>query len=231
MVGLAALFAPAAVIYAVARGGVTIKHADVSLPFIIGGLLLHAIIHELSHALVGSYYGVKIREFGIALLYYFLPVAYTDRTDAYRLRDFNSRAAIAMAGPMFDLYGAGISAAASCLTSGTAAVNFRLLMWMQVITFISNLNPLMPGDGYHVLEAWFGALNFRRRAFSLLFRRLSWPLSSSTTSGTSLPWLSEAKGVVYDAWRRPETMKTASPNVRQGCQLVGHFRRRPHEHS
>jgi putative peptide zinc metalloprotease protein len=116
---------------------------------------------------------VKIREFGIALLYYFLPVAYTDRTDAYRLRDFNSRAAIAMAGPMFDLYGAGISAAASCLTSGTAAVNFRLLMWMQVITFISNLNPLMPGDGYHVLEAWFGALNFRRRAFSLLFRRLS----------------------------------------------------------
>ena len=108
IVGLAALLAMAAVVFAIARGGVMFKHAQISLPFIIGGLLIHTIFHELSHALVGSYYGVKTREIGVALLYYFLPVAYTDRTDAYRLRSFHSRAAIALAGPMLDLYGMGI---------------------------------------------------------------------------------------------------------------------------
>jgi putative peptide zinc metalloprotease protein len=171
--GLGALLALAVVGLAVPRAGVTFGQAQVSLPFIVGGLLLHAVFHELSHALVGSYYGVKVREIGVALLYYFLPVAYTDRTDAYRLRDFDSRAAIALAGPMLDLYATAISAAASRLAGGAAAANFRLLMWLQLGALLSNLNPLMPGDGYHVLEAWLGALNFRRRAFSLLFRRLT----------------------------------------------------------
>ena len=170
---LSALLAIAAVVCAVVFVKVTIDPARVMLPLIIGGLVLHTVAHELSHALVGSYYEVKIREFGVALLYYFIPVAYTDRTDAYRLPEFRSRAAIALAGPMFDLYGAGASAVASCLTGGAAAVNFRLLMFFQIAACVSNLNPLLPGDGYHALEAWFGALNFRRRAFSLLFRRLT----------------------------------------------------------
>jgi putative peptide zinc metalloprotease protein len=89
------------------------------------------------------------------------------------LRNFHSRAAIALAGPMLDLYGAGISAVISCLMGGVTAVNFRSLMWLQLFALFSNLNPLLPGDGYHILEAWCGALNFRRRAFSLLFRRLT----------------------------------------------------------
>ena len=39
-------------------------------------------------------------------------------------------------------------------------------------SILSNLNPLLPTDGYHALEAGLGALNFRRRAFDYTTHRL-----------------------------------------------------------
>lgn len=137
-------------------------------------LLLHTAGHEMAHALVSSYYGVKVRELGVALLYYFMPVAYTDRTDAYRLRHFRSRAYIALAGPAFDLLVTASSAVIANVASGQIAMTFRALMWLQLAGFVTTLNPLLPGDGCHALEAWCGALNFRGRAFTLFWRRLTW---------------------------------------------------------
>jgi putative peptide zinc metalloprotease protein len=136
-------------------------------------LALHTIGHELAHALVSSYYGIKVREMGVALLYYFIPVAYTDRTDAYRLRHFRQRAYIALSGLVFDLLATGLSALIAGATSGWLGTSFQMLMWGQLAGLISNLNPLLPGDACHALEAWFGALNFRRRAFTLFWRRLA----------------------------------------------------------
>lgn len=141
--------------------------------FILGILLLQTMGHEMSHALVSSYYGVKVREIGVALLYYFIPVAYTDRTDAYRLRDFRARANIALAGPVFDFCATALSAVIASTTSGPVSATFQTLMWVQLAGFISNLNPLMPGDACHILEAWRGMLNFRGRAFTLFWRRLT----------------------------------------------------------
>lgn len=154
--------------------------ATVPLWLFATALGIHTVLHELAHALAASYFGVKVREFGIGLLYYFIPVAYTDRTDSYRLTNVTSRAAIALAGPAFDLAAAGVSAVAAALTADSwssdvqlLSAHLRLLMWLQLTIFLANLNPLLPTDGYQAIEAWWGGLNFQRRAFSLLFRRLT----------------------------------------------------------
>lgn len=173
-IGLSFALAIVAITYA-AIAPQTAGHINVQTAlFSLGLLLLHTAGHEMAHALVSSYYGIKVREFGVALLYYFIPVAYTDRTDAYRLREFRARAYIAFAGPAFDLFATAASAVIASTTSGRIANVFQTLMWVQLAGFLSNLNPLLPGDAYHIAEAWCGALNFRGRAFTLFWRRLTW---------------------------------------------------------
>jgi len=172
----------AAVAIAYTASAVDNRACPASIPFgfFAIALVLHMAAHEAAHALVTFYYGVKVRELGIELLYYFLPVGYTDRTDSYRLADFRSRAAIALAGPIFDLIAAGATAVAAALTAGAFSNEARLLssqlqtlMVMQVMIAFADLNPLLPSDGYRALEAWFGHLNFQQRAFTLLFRRVT----------------------------------------------------------
>ena len=174
LVGLSLFFAIVAAGFAINKMGTTIDYGSISMPLVLALLIVHTSSHELSHALASSYYNIRVREFGIGLLYYFIPAAYTDRTDAYRLRHFSERAWIAMAGPIFDLSAAGLSAVIAYSSGGSTRATFHLLMLIQLWICFSNLNPLLPTDGYHVLEAKFGALNFRRRAFTLLFRLITW---------------------------------------------------------
>ena len=47
------------------------------------------------------------------------------------------------------------------------AATAHLVLAVQVVLVLSNLNPLLPTDGYHAFEAGVGSLNFRRRAFAL----------------------------------------------------------------
>lgn len=163
----------AAIYYGARRGMVIPNFKLVAWPALIGCVVLHTVLHEFCHALVSSYYGVKSREFGLGLLYYFIPVAYTDRTDAYRLQNYKPRAFIALAGPAWDVSAAGMSAIAALLTSGWLNSTFHVLALYQLISVISNLNPLLPGDGYHALEAAFKELNFRRRALTFFLRSLT----------------------------------------------------------
>ncbi len=164
-------------ILAVALVGATALKSGTALefswPLLVGLLLLHMTGHESSHALVSSYYGVKVREIGVGLLYYFIPAAYVDRTDAYRLRQSRFLAHIALAGPVFDLSAAALSAAAASLAVGPTGATFHILMRLEVMICLTNLNPLLPGDGYRACEAWFGVMNLRRRAFSLLLHRVT----------------------------------------------------------
>lgn len=173
--------------YAIVKLGAHFLGGGVVWPLIIALFLLHLTLHELSHTLVSSYYGVKIREIGVALLYYFFPVAYADRTDSYRLREPKQRIYISLAGPAFDLSASALSGLLSLYTGGWLGNSLHALMLLEFAMFISNLNPLMPSDGYHALEALFGELNFRHRAFRLLFslmtlRKLPAQLSPLTWS-------------------------------------------------
>lgn len=166
---LAALIA----FYVLVQLGSSLPMNQVVWPFVVAYFLLHVTVHELSHTLVSSYYGVRVREIGVALLYYILPVAYTDRTDAYRLRDPRQRIHIALAGPALDISAAAITAVLAYSTHGWLGASCHVVLFLEIITFISNLNPIMPSDGYHALEAAFGELNFRQRAFTLLWRRIT----------------------------------------------------------
>ncbi|MCX5588618.1 PqqD family peptide modification chaperone [Streptomyces erythrochromogenes] len=131
-------------------------------------LILQIAVHELAHALVCQSLRVPVREAGITLMLYVMPVAYVDRTDAYRVRGRAPRALIALAGPMSDAIWAGATALVLLHTSGTVHEVAGALLQLQVLLMIVNLNPLLPSDGYHALESAMGSVNLRGRSFAFL---------------------------------------------------------------
>ncbi|GAB1641471.1 PqqD family peptide modification chaperone [Krasilnikovia sp. MM14-A1259] len=136
-------------------------------------LVAQIAVHEVGHAIVCQYLGVPVREAGITLMLFVMPVAYVDRTDAYRIRSRGSRTLIALAGPLSDVLWAGATSLVILTTHGVAAHIATQLLQMQVLLMIVNLNPLLPSDGYHALESAFGAINLRGRAFSYLAHLVS----------------------------------------------------------
>jgi putative peptide zinc metalloprotease protein len=166
----AIIFLLAALSYCIA--GPRIHWNSISWPLLVAAILLHGCLHETSHTLATSGVGIKIRDAGFAILYWILPVLYVDRTDAYRLRNPRQRAWIAITGPLWDATGAGITAVAAWCTSGGVAATLHALSLCQLLFLFSNLNPFLPSDGYHAVEALVGELNFRGRAFSVLLHQL-----------------------------------------------------------
>ncbi|WAX78348.1 hypothetical protein [Streptomyces sp. KMM 9044] len=133
-----------------------------------GVMLLIVLAHESAHALVAQYLKVPIRGLGVALLFYFMPVAYVDRTDAYRLRGRGGRVLLAMAGVLSDGWFCGVVGLVALNSSGLVQHTAAFLLGMQMFLLIVNLNPLMPSDGYTAVEAAAGLTNMRGRAFTLL---------------------------------------------------------------
>ncbi|MEU0675217.1 PqqD family peptide modification chaperone [Streptomyces sp. NPDC006172] len=131
-------------------------------------LFLQIAIHELAHALVCQSLRAPVREAGITLMLYVMPVAYVDRTDAYRVKNRAPRALIALAGPMTDAIWAGVTSLVLITTTGAAHEVAGALLQLQVLLMIVNLNPLLPSDGYHALESAMGAVNLRGRSFAFL---------------------------------------------------------------
>ncbi|AVR01066.1 hypothetical protein OBCHQ24_04740 [Oceanobacillus iheyensis] len=136
------------------------------IPIVISNL----IIHELAHSVVTKGYGISIREAGVALLYYFLPVAYVDRTDTYRLKSKKSRIHIAIAGPYSDFVIGGMWALTATVIPYDGVSQFaQIVALVQLLFVFNNLNLLLPTDGYHAVEALVGELSLRRRALYYLF--------------------------------------------------------------
>lgn len=143
---------------------------QVNLMFVLPFVFLHLIIHELSHAVVTKGYGISIREAGFALLYYFIPVAYVDRTDTYRLKDKKSRIQIALAGPFSDFLIGGIWAFIALVASHDGISQFaQLVALLQLLLVLNNTNLLLPTDGYHAAEALIGEISLRRKALKYFF--------------------------------------------------------------
>ncbi|WP_411146942.1 PqqD family peptide modification chaperone [Streptomyces sp. x-80] len=133
-----------------------------------GAVLVQTALHELSHAVVCRYYGVPVREIGVGLLFYVVPAAYVDRTDAYRLASRRARVLICLAGPMLDAVWLGCHAYLATHVDGPVGQAFGVLLWVQTAMLMANLNPLLPTDGYQALESGLGAINLRSRAFTAL---------------------------------------------------------------
>ncbi|MFG2195877.1 PqqD family peptide modification chaperone [Streptomyces sp. NPDC048639] len=135
---------------------------------VAGILLVQTVVHELCHAVVCRYHGIRVREIGVGLLFYVVPAAYVDRTDAYRLPGRGSRVAIALAGVASDVLWLGGCAFLAREAGGEAGRALGVLVLLQIAFLLANLNPLLPTDGYQALEAGLGAINLRARSFTVL---------------------------------------------------------------
>jgi putative peptide zinc metalloprotease protein len=110
-----------------------------------------------------------VREAGVGLMLYVMPVGYVDRTDAYRVRDRKSRAFIALAGPVNDQLWFGVTGVIALANQGTELGNFAFTyLIFQAFLTLMNFNPVSPSDGYHMVSALSGAINFRGQALSYL---------------------------------------------------------------
>ncbi|GII81392.1 hypothetical protein Sru01_63740 [Sphaerisporangium rufum] len=140
--------------------------ASIAVPFI---LLLHLMAHEAGHWLSCRYYGVTVPEAGIAFWFWFLPRPYVDRSHAYRLDRRTPLVVITMSGIIIDALNAGVAGTLAFATDDptlralAAAVAYTLLL-----TLANDVNPLLPSDGLHALEAATGHHSFRRRAIQYL---------------------------------------------------------------
>ncbi|WP_331452442.1 hypothetical protein [Streptomyces sp. SS162] len=133
-----------------------------------GVMLFFVLMHESAHALVAQILGAPVRGLGVALLFYFMPVAYVDRTDAYRVRERGGRVVLAMAGILSDGWFCGLTGVFALSSEGLLRDTAAFLLGMQLLMLVINLNPMMPSDGYTALEAATGLTNARGRAFALL---------------------------------------------------------------
>ncbi|GII03191.1 hypothetical protein Pta02_51990 [Planobispora takensis] len=131
-------------------------------------LILQVVVHEAAHALVCQYLRAPIREAGVGLMLYFMPVAYVDRTDAYRIRSRGGRVMIALAGPFSDQIWYGVTGVVALTVGGQVGDIAYVLLVLQTLLTVVNLNPLLPSDGYHAIAAATGAVNLRGRAFAYL---------------------------------------------------------------
>jgi putative peptide zinc metalloprotease protein len=143
------------------------------LPAAVAAILAGVALHELAHASVCAALRVPVREWGVALSFYVLPMVFVDRTDAYRVSR-PRRALIALAGPVCDLLLAGAAAvvALACGPGSALGATATAVAGLQLALLIANLLPLAGTDGYQAIEALCGEDNFQGRALGYATHRL-----------------------------------------------------------
>ena len=137
-------------------------------PVVVAVVLVEVAGHELAHATVCRAFGVRVREAGIMFWGWFLPLAYVDCTDIYRLPAKRPRILVALAGPYVDLVAAGACSSVALEGRGEVSGTAFAILLSLVLMLVRNLTPLLPTDGYHALEAATGELNLRRRTWRQL---------------------------------------------------------------
>jgi putative peptide zinc metalloprotease protein len=134
---------------------------------IIPAIVLHLFGHEMVHATLSRKFGGNIREAGIGLLYFILPVAYVDLTDNYLLQK-KKRGIIALGGPAFDALFMMIILMLSWITSGVISETFLMISYLQFSMLIFNCNLLLPSDLLRFIECWFGLLHLRNHSLQFV---------------------------------------------------------------
>lgn len=147
---------------------------------------LLVVAHEGGHAIASRYYGARVREAGVALWFFVLPMAYVDRTDTYGLPSRGQRAATAIAGPLVDLFLGGLAAAVALTAGGALGETAKIFVLFALFALFVNLNPLMSSDGCQSIESLMGSPNGRQRSFRYVesrLRRREPPAGTSSWSG------------------------------------------------
>ncbi len=124
-------------------------------------------IHELAHGLTTKRFGGRVHEIGLMLLY-FSPALFCNTNDAWTFHQRSRRLWVTFAGPWIDLL---IAAVASIVWVGTEPgtaihlIAFLTSLAAGLASLLTNLNPLLPLDGYYALSDWLEIPNLRRRSF------------------------------------------------------------------
>ncbi|OQX44358.1 MAG: hypothetical protein B0D88_02610, partial [Candidatus Sedimenticola endophacoides] len=125
-------------------------------------------LHELGHAYTAKRHGLRVPVMGIGFML-FVPLLYTETSDAWRLRERHRRLAISGAGILVEIALAGIATLAwSLLADGPwrwAAFHLATAAWL--ISLGVNLTPFMRWDGYYLLSDYWRLPNLQQRAFEL----------------------------------------------------------------
>jgi multidrug efflux pump subunit AcrA (membrane-fusion protein) len=124
-------------------------------------------IHEFGHGLTTKAFGGNVHEIG-GMLLYFSPALYCNTNDAWTFEKRSDRLWVTFAGPWIEMIIAAIAAIAWVTTEpGTFAnkLAFLTVLSAGILVVLTNLNPLLPLDGYYALSDWLEIPNLRRRAF------------------------------------------------------------------
>lgn len=129
-----------------------------------GVIVLLKAAHELGHAFVAKHYGLRVPTMGVAFMVFF-PVAYSDVTDAWRLRNRRQRLQISLAGVKVELVIGAVALACWGLTQPgmVNSVCFILSSTTLISTLLVNLNPAMRFDGYYILSDVWGIDNMSQQ--------------------------------------------------------------------
>lgn len=142
---------------------------DILTPSGILGFMLAIVIskmlHEMGHALVATYYGVRVAHMGVAFVVLW-PMLYTDTSESWRLRSHRQRLAISIAGISVEMALAGLSTLAWALMDDGPARQAALYLattgW--VLTLALNVSPFLRFDGYFILSDLLDFPNLHERA-------------------------------------------------------------------
>ncbi|MDP0926814.1 M50 family metallopeptidase [Paracoccus onubensis] len=133
--------------------------SDFVTGFHVAGALIYALVgvplHEFSHAVACRLAGGKVGRAGI-VAHGFVPGPYVETSGLYLVRSRWRRFAVPAAGPAVDLIAAGIGAAMILLATdpaGAIAHIGQTLMLVSLLFLVLNINPFMPSDGSHMVEA------------------------------------------------------------------------------
>ena len=124
------------------------------------------LIHELGHAFTCKHFGGEVREIGFMLLY-FQPAFYCDVSDAWTFPERHARFWVTAAGSWIQLVAAALAAFvwwAAAPGTVVAEVSAAAMLVGGVMTLLTNMNPLLPLDGYFALSDWLDIPNLRQRA-------------------------------------------------------------------
>ena len=126
------------------------------------------LVHELAHGLTCKYFGGEVRELGFMLLY-FQPAFYCNVSDAWSFPERRARLWVTAAGSWIDVVMASVATLVwISVAPGTLVATFSVAMMLMagVTTMLTNMNPLLPLDGYFALSDWLEIPNLRHRAFA-----------------------------------------------------------------
>ena len=130
---------------------------------VVPGVIVSVFLHEAAHAFTVKAFGREVNRGGVGW-YWFGPMAFVDTSDMW-LGTTRQRILVSLAGPYCDLIVAGLASLAGLLVGDEAV---KALLWSfalpSYIAVLTNLNPLLEFDGYHVLSDLLDRPNLRSEA-------------------------------------------------------------------